>query len=397
MILICLVILAALAGVWVCLDFYYGKKAHRKENNTVFYPVRKDNVTFLEDGKDFFDAFFQDVKQASHHIHVLFFIFRADHIGEQFIHILCQKAEQGVEVKVMVDRFGAGMDKKGKQQLQASGVSVAYTQSPSFPFFFYSLNRRNHRKIAVIDGKTGYLGGFNIGDEYLGRDPQMGYWRDYHCRFHGAGVQDLQTQFLIDWKRTKKTISSSQTYYPALRDGSQEIQFVSSDGFGLAAFYKEKIENAKDYIYIASPYFIPTPPLYEALLSALARGVNICIILPEKRDHPFVKEASFYYIRPLVKAGARVYHFQLGFYHTKAFVSDDSFGMAGTVNFDRRSFYLNREMNVLFTDKDLVHSIKNSLEIDMKQSTLLSYDKIKDPSPVEKLKEVCALSLRSVL
>ncbi|WP_240376214.1 phospholipase D-like domain-containing protein [Bacillus piscicola] len=388
--------LILLVCVWGWLDVSFGKRQHKKQQNTVCYPSRQSNVDWFDDGKRFFDSLFRDISEASNHVYMLFFVFRDDSLGSQLIDLLSEKAAAGVEVIVLVDRLGAGLKRSGRKRLEKNGVQFAYSQKPTFPFFLYSLNRRNHRKITVIDGKTGYLGGFNVGDEYLGRDPKLAYWRDFHCRFHGTGVQDLTTHFLKDWNEAGQTAPRSAEFNPHLPEGRQQTTFISTDGHGLVALYEKAIREADRSIYIASPYFIPPRPLQQALTEALKRGVKVHIILPEKKDHPFVKEASFYYLRPLLHAGASVYHYQLGFYHAKAFLTDDHVSIAGTANFDRRSFCLNNEMNTIFSDDQVIRAVKHSLLTDMKQSTKVTLADL-EKTGTGKAYEKIALCLRGAL
>ncbi|SDI61096.1 cardiolipin synthase [Alteribacillus bidgolensis] len=366
-----------LVTLYIWLDFFLGKRKYLHQQNAVFYPSRKGQVQWIDTGKVFFETMFEDIQHAKSHVHVLFYIFRNDSIGSQFIDLLIQKASEGVEINFLVDRVGSGLNRKGRQKLKKAGVTFAYAKTPSFPFFFFTLNRRNHRKITVIDGKIGYTGGFNVGDEYLGRDPKLGLWRDFHLRFYGEGVQDLQSQFLEDWKQaTRNPYKKEESYFPPLEKGSHTFHFFATEGHGLDTFFLEGIKKAKNYIYIASPYYVPSIELQSALLDALKRGVEVCIILPEKRDHPLVKEASISYLEDLIKGGASIFHFQQGFFHAKAVLIDDKFCDVGSANFDKRSFFLNSEMNTMLSSPSNMSSVKNRLEKDMSQSTILHLDEL---------------------
>ncbi|SDH88632.1 cardiolipin synthase [Alteribacillus persepolensis] len=392
-----LVIIVLLIILCFRLDFLLGEKNYQKKNQPAVYPTRHGQLDFLDTGKTFFDTLFNDIRAAKTSIHILFFIFRNDSLGSQLIDLLVEKADEGVEIKVLLDRVGAGLDKKGKQRLRDANVSFAYAKSPSFPYLFFTFNQRNHRKITVVDGKIGYLGGFNVGDEYLGRDPKLGLWRDFHLRFEGEGVQDLQTQFLRDWEEAGNLPTSADSYFPSLEEGTQPFHFISTEGEGLEALFFEHINKAQTYIYIASPYFIPSSSLQRALCDAAKRGVEICIILPEKKDHPFVKEASFKYIEELLKHDVKVFHFQQGFFHAKALLIDDTFCDVGTANFDRRSFDINSEMNTIISDSSVITLVKQRLETDMKQSTLVSDRALQKRSFSVKIREKLARIVEPLL
>ncbi|RSL30468.1 cardiolipin synthase [Salibacterium salarium] len=385
---------------WLRLDFLLGEKNHilQQETNPVIYPDRCSNVAWFDTGEDFYQAFFEDIQSASDHVHVLFYIFRNDSIGSQLIDLLIEKASEGVTVRVLIDRISGGMNREGRNRLKNAGIHFSYSQKIKFPYLFYSLNRRNHRKITIIDGKIGYIGGFNIGDEYLGRDPKLGFWRDFHLRFDGEGVQDLQAQFLQDWSREHNQDTYRQErYYPKVAQGKQRTHFASTDAKGLEESFAEAIQQANHYIYIASPYFIPGSVIQDTLLTSLNRGVDITILLPEKRDHPLVKEASFSYLEELLHAGAKVYHFQDGFYHAKALLIDDSYCDVGSANFDLRSFHLNNEMNTLISDSTLFHTVKDAIEEDMKRSTRLTIKDLKDRPFSIRFREKIASSIEKLL
>ncbi|MFD2707091.1 cardiolipin synthase [Salibacterium lacus] len=387
-----------LAAGWCLFDFACGRKKHRKERSSVLYPRRSGQVTCYKEGGTFFRDYFEDIKQAEESIYILFYIFRQDSIGSQLIDLLCRKAEDGVIVRVMLDRVSSGMTRQGRKKLRNAGVYFAYSQRISLPFLFYSLQRRNHRKITVIDEETGYTGGFNVGDEYIGRDPKFGYWRDFHLRVKGEGVQDLTRQFIADWHRERPEDDFSSDKNPeSLPDGDTTFRFLATDGDEVLNTFLHMIGRARTRIYIATPYFIPGPTLQKALLEAAARDVIITIILPAKRDHPLVQEASWSYLEPLISAGVCVYHFNDGFFHAKAVLIDEQCCDIGSANFDQRSFHLNLEMNTLIEDKTFIEYIRNILEKDMQHSTLLHLEDVtKRPFSV-RIKEKAAHLLEALL
>ncbi|WP_026703090.1 cardiolipin synthase [Salibacterium aidingense] len=385
-----------LLGFWI--DYTFGKKRHNKEQHAVLFPVRKGDIRWFDEGEFFFRDFFEELKRAEDHIHILFYIFRNDSIGSQLIDLLARKAREGITVRVMLDRISGGMNQQGRKQLENAGVSFVYSRPVSFPYLFYSLQRRNHRKITVIDGSIGYTGGFNVGDEYMGRDPNLGFWRDFHLRFAGDGVQDLQTQFIEDWKREKPDdVFPENRYYPSLKEGERRFRFFATDGDGVQESFLRAIQQAKNHIYIASPYFIPGDNIQRELLHARNRGVEISILLPEKRDHPLVKEASYSYLEELVEAEASVYHFQPGFFHAKAVLIDDEFCDVGSANFDKRSFHLNNEMNTILMDEAMIDTVKKTLLKDIQKSTRLQPRDMKNRPLPTRIKEKAADMIEELL
>ena len=275
-------------------------------------------------------------------MHVLFFIVKNDDISRTFLKLLIDKAQEGIEVRLLLDRFGSHyLSKEAIYSLQKHGVSFSFCHKVKFPFPFFSANQRNHRKITVIDGKIGYIGGFNIGEEYLGHNQRLGLWRDYHLRLTGEGIQDLQKQFLHDWlDDTDQNLLDSSLYFPTQQPGTILHRFIPTDGAYLQNTFLHLIESAKKELFIGTPYFIPGKKIMNALLKARKRGVQITILVPQKADHALVREAKFPYCRKLIQAGCNIYAFQQGFFHAKIIIIDDDICDIGTANFDMRSIYI---------------------------------------------------------
>ncbi len=373
----------------ITIDEQLGRKRKRTNTARREYPQRQSDLTLFTNGKHLFDDYFQAIRQAKHHIHILFYIVKTDEISQRFFALLKQKAEEGIEVRLLVDWVGSfGLPKKTIRSLKESGVRFAYSQKPTFPCFFYQLNRRNHRKITVIDGKIGYIGGFNIGKEYIGQDPDFGDWRDYHLKITGEGVVDLQTQFLYDWEAaTKEKLYANHKYFPETTKGTITQQFLATSGDGLEEYFIHIINKAKKEIVIGTPYFIPGKKMMNALLHALDRDVRITILVPLKADHPFVKEAAFPYFYRLLKAGAHIYRFYQGFYHAKTLIIDDQLCDIGTANFDKRSFFLNDEMSCFIYNQPFVQQIKKVIENDLTHSEQLTLDFLRKRTVWERGKE----------
>jgi cardiolipin synthase len=359
----------------IYLDGKLGMFAFQHKNKKIVYPRRLSDISFFINGTHLFSDYFAEIRQAKHHIHILFYIIKDDETSQPFFQLLKQKAKEGVRVRLLVDWVGSfSLPKALIRSLKASGIEFAYTRKPRFPFFFYRLNRRNHRKITVIDGKIGYIGGFNIGKEYVGKDPNFGEWRDYHLKITGEGVYDLQTQFLRDWEEATKTAIAKGEYFPPLQAGTITHQLIATNGHGLEKHFIDVIGRAKKEIIIGSPYFIPSRSVMNALLDALRRGVDVTVLVPLKADHLFVKEAAYPYFYRLLKAGARIYRFYQGFYHAKTMVVDAEWCDIGTANFDKRSLFLNCEINCYIYDRNFVHKVKKAIKHDLARSEALTLD-----------------------
>jgi len=375
--------------VWCVIDYKLGRKHHLKKSKYTQYPPRKSDLTLFTDGDSFYKDLFEEIKNSTKSIHVLFFIIKNDQISHEFLSILGEKASQGIEVRLLIDYIGCSkLSKKSIALLKEKGVRVVYTHKPRFPFLFYTLQARNHRKITVLDGKIGYLGGFNISKEYIGQDPDLGFWRDFHLKMTGEGVTDLQTQFLTDWyDSTGENDVHDQRYYPDQRAGKSTHLFVSTYGENLQQHFRSFIQDAKREIIICSPYFIPGKQLFEDLLAALSRGVKVKVLVPMRKDHPLVKEAAFPYYGPLLEAGCEIYQFYHGFFHAKMIMIDDHICDIGTANFDKRSFYLNDEMNCFIYDKEFIKDVKQFVYSDFTRSELLTYELYKKRSFSHRVKE----------
>ncbi|WP_226679150.1 cardiolipin synthase [Mesobacillus jeotgali] len=367
-------ILAGLA-LWVFMDFTLGRKKHLASAKTNTLPVRESDLAIFAEGPKLFDDLFSELKNAKQHIHILFYIVQDDKISQEFLSILKQKVKDGVEVRLMVDWVGSGLKRKTIKSLKAAGVEFAYSQIPKLPFLFYSSQVRNHRKITVIDGQIAYLGGFNIGEEYNNHDPKLSPWRDYHLKMTGEGVSDLQSEFLEDWHAAAKVNLLQNTgYFPALKKGAIRHQIVPTEGILLEEMMSDLITNAKTSIFIGTPYFIPSKRVFNLLRDAIKRGVSVTVLVPLVSDHVLVKEASYPYLRTLIKDGAEVYQFLNGFYHAKVILVDDKVCDVGTANFDKRSMFLNYELNCLIYDGDFIKKVKRILTEDILNSRKAALD-----------------------
>jgi cardiolipin synthase A/B len=381
--------------LWGACDMVLGRRKQLSKVHRKSYPVRQSNIDLITSGPDLFEKLFHDINNAKKHIHILFYIVKNDKISGEFLSLLKKKAEEGVEVRLLLDWVGSlRVKRKLIAGLKEAGVRFAFCHVPKLPYLLYSSQSRNHRKITVIDGCIGYLGGYNIGKEYVNLDTKLCPWRDYHLRFTGESVEDLQSEFLCDWRDAAGTdLLGNTAYFPALSKGSFRHQLIPSEAGYLEETFLAIIRNSRRRIIIGTPYFIPSPALFQELQRAVDRGVNLSIIVPSKTDHLLVKEASFPYLRVLLKKGAFVYQYMNGFYHAKILLSDDTVCDIGTANFDKRSLYLNHELNCYIYDKPLIQRAEKVLEQDMNDSKLLMLKNISGFNAIRWLMEGVAKSV----
>lgn len=384
--------LLIILSAWLYIDFTIGRKKQLAINSRTPYPIRDSEIDFFLHGHDLFEDFFHEIRAAKKHIHICFYIVQDDQFSKEFISLLTAKAKEGVEVRLLVDKIGSkNVTKEMIQQLEAANGKFAYSHVPQPPFYFYTANVRNHRKMTVIDGKVGYMGGYNVGKEYIDLDSELSPCRDYHLKLKGKVVHDLQEEFLKDWRRaTKTTIQYDQVYFPELEAGSKRVQLLPSEGSTIEDSFIGLIRKAKNTIFIGSPYFIPSKSLFSELLAAHKRGVKITILVPHKADHPLVQEASYRYLRRLIREGVDVYQFMNGFYHAKIFMIDDEICDIGTANFDKRSFFLNYEINCFIYDQKAINEVKNFVNKDVIDSEQLTLKDLNEVSLWTRVKEAIA-------
>jgi cardiolipin synthase len=347
--------------------------------------TKENDVRVYTDGHEKFDNLIKDIGRAQDHIHLQYYILRSDNLGRRVIEALRKKAEEGVVVRLLYDDMGSRkMSKKALQGLEAAGGEVAVFFPKRLPIINLRLNYRNHRKIVVIDGKTSYVGGFNIGDEYLGLSKKFGYWRDTHLRLEGQSVKTAQTRFILDWNQanSRNPIHYEERYFPTLAEpGECSMQIVSSgpdsEWEQIKNGYIKMINSAKHSVYIQTPYFIPDESLMDAIRIASLSGVDVRIMIPSMPDHPFVYWATYSHVGIVLRAGARVYIYNNGFIHAKTIMVDDEISSVGTANIDVRSFRLNFEVNAFIyhaqTTKQLTDTFLYDMETHSSELTLEAY------------------------
>lgn len=374
---------------------------HLKNNDALYSD--NNEVEVFTDGQKKFHALIQDIESAQDHIHLLYYIVRDDKLGTRLADVLIRKAQENVEVKLLYDDMGSRLLKrKFVKRLRDAGVEVE-SFFPSFiPKVNLKINYRNHRKLAIIDGKIGYIGGFNIGDEYLGFNKRFGYWRDTHLRVEGNAVSNMQTRFILDWNQaSRKDIVYEDRYYQAEPKGSTGVQIVSSgpdsEWEQIKHGYIKMILSAKEYVYVQTPYFIPDDSLLDALRIAVLSGVDVRIMIPNKPDHPFVYWATFSNIGDMLNAGAKIYIYQKGFLHAKTIVVDGNIASVGTANIDVRSFRLNFEANAFVYHPNIAKALSDRFHEDLTESTELTSKLYQSRSKWIRFKEAIARLLSPIL
>ncbi len=368
--------------------------------------LTKDNqIDIFNDGKKKFDQLKKDIQEAEDHVHLQYYIFRNDELGRELISLLTQKARAGLTVRVLYDELGSRRLKRRhfKELTEAGGEVGVFFPSKLAPVNL-RLNYRNHRKLAIIDGKIGYVGGFNAGDEYLGKSRKFGYWRDTHLRICGNAVDPMQTRFILDWNQaSKKHVIAYEPHYFPMKEplGSAAVQIVSSgpdsEWEQIKNGYIKMITSAKESIYIQTPYFIPDESLSDALRIASLSGKDVRVMIPNKPDHPFIYWATLSHIGLMLKAGVNVYIYQNGFIHSKSIVIDRSVSTVGTANIDMRSFRLNFEVNAFIYDKDTSELLAQDFEQDMMHSDNLTEEKYQKRSKTVRFKESVSRLLSPIL
>ena len=332
-----------------------------------------NNVGTIFEGEILFDKLCEDIKNAKKYIYIQTYIMHSDHLGNKIIDLLIEKAKEGLDVKLLSDGMGARkLRKKDIVRAREAGVDVQIF----FPFFisFISprINYRNHRKIFVIDGHIGYIGGYNIGDEYIDGGRKFDSWRDSAIRVVGDAVEKMQYRIELDFSFAS---SEPVNYLPPVKFEEETekipIQIVSAGPDSIWPNIKDgllkMISIARKSIYIETPYFIPDDSVLESLRIAALSGVDIRVMLPYKGDHPFVFWANLSYVGELLKAGVKFYMYEKGFVHSKVMIIDDEIMTVGTSNMDERSFHLNFEANAFIYDKETSQKFSEKFLKDMEE------------------------------
>ena len=353
----------------------FSKAAHYLRADAHSLYTGRNRVQIFTAGQDKFDALLQDIREAQDHIHLLYYIFKNDGIGRELVAALTEKARQGVRVRVMYDGFGSimGFCRLFAPLIRAGGEARAFDRLLFNLSPYIRINFRNHRTLAVIDGKIGYIGGMNVGDEYLGRNPKYRPWRDTHLRLTGPAVWFLQERFWMDWLHGNQSDPEArklERYFPEpLPGGDVGIQIVASGPDRLGSMpvksgFLQAIYDAKESLLLQSPYFIPDEGFADALRIAARAGLDVRLMLPEKTDNILVQQANMAYAASMLEQGVKVYLYK-GFLHAKTLTCDRKLLSIGTSNMDIRSFSLNFEINAFIYNQELAQAHYAIFEADM--------------------------------
>lgn len=363
-------------------------------------PTLNNDVKVLINGDQKFELLLEDLEHAQHSIHLEYYIFETDNIGLKILNLLEEKASSGVYVRLIVDSFGSPSLVKYMRRKKNSKIDF----HAFLPVTFTSLansNYRNHRKIAIIDGKIGYVGGINIADKYL-NSANSHYWRDTAVRIEGLAVAMLQVSFWNSWNQTDgQSFFLEEGYLQILKEnstkkGNADVGFITSHPASLGPYNLEAlliaIGEANQRIQLCTPYYIPGEELERALITAASAGIEVELMIPAQSDSYLVHHASFSFLKPLLERGVKVYLYQKGFMHAKTVTIDNLLSFVGTVNLDIRSFYINYEISVVISDPLVSQQLVQQFEMDKKDSELLTLRGWKSRSRIERgLDSLCRL------
>jgi cardiolipin synthase len=385
-------------------------KTYKKELLRLLYRTSNslltsnNKVRIFHDGQEQFDSLKTDLRQAKQSIHLEYFIWRSDSLTREIAAILKEKVKEGVEVRVLYDFLGSiFLSKKYVRKLRSAGVKMY----PYFNFLslfkVHTLNYRNHRKIAIIDGEIGYTGGMNMGREYIDGGRQFLCWRDTHLRIYGEAVLILQAVFTVDWYNTTEEDLFKPSYFPSFPQITPMVPIqISTSGPdsqwpSIKQLYFALIMSAKKRVYIESPYFIPDPSIYMALKTAALGGLDVRLVVAGVPDKRLPYWSAFTYFEDLLRAGVRIYQYKKGFMHAKVVAIDSEICSIGTANMDIRSFQLNYEMNTLIYDKAITEDVEAQFERDLRNAAVLTLEDYQNIRPFKRLRNSLARLLAPLL
>lgn len=360
-------------------------------------PISDNNkVKLLKSGHEKFVDLFQAIREAEHHIHLEYFNFRNDSIANALFDLLAEKVKEGVEVRAMFDAFGnwsnnKPLKKRHLKKIRERGIEIVKFDPFTFPYINHAAHR-DHRKIAVIDGKTAYTGGMNIADYYINGLPKIGTWRDMHIRIEGDAVNDLQEIFLTIWNKETKQNIGGDAYLPSHKGQSDSTNVVvaivdrtpKKNSRMLSHAYAMSIYSAQKNVHIVNPYYVPTSSITKALQRTIERGVDVTIMVSSASDIPFTPDAALYKLHKLMKRGATVYMYNGGFHHSKIMMVDDIFCTVGTANLNSRSLRYDYETNAFIFNKEITDELNDMFYNDIEHCTQLTPEFWKKRSPWKK-------------
>ena len=335
------------------------------KNQSMALPFKDNLVDIYTSGYQFFPALLQAISRARHHIHIDIYIFDDDALGRLIADTLIDKSRQGVEIRIIYDDVACWKVKNAFfERMRNAGIDIHPFMPVKFPAFTSKANYRNHRKLIIIDGREAFIGGMNFATRYVkgtGRQP----WRDTMLHVTGGAVYGIRRAFLIDWYFVDRTLLSDRLYYPPVNPAINNnclAQVVTSGPItewpDIMQGYVRILLEARRYVYMETPYFLPTEPVLFAMRTAALAGVDVRLMIPRHSDSHIVEWASFSYLLEIIEAGVKVYLYESGFNHSKFLVSDDSISTCGSTNIDFRSFEHNFESSIFFYDEGMALRMK---------------------------------------
>lgn len=382
-----------------------------------------NTVDIFTDGREKFRDLMEEMERASQYIHIQYYIIKNDELFQAMIPLLKRKVKEGVEVRLLYDGMGGRfMPERVWRELREAGIRVGEFFPALLGRLQLRVNYRNHRKIVVIDGKVGYVGGFNIGREYISQDTKIGYWRDTHLKIRGSAVYSLQIRFALDWNyAVKENLFKDGRYFGlapadmAVPEADKITEAMKTAYYGRKVMvqiiasgpdasnrqirnnYMQLIYHARRHIYIQTPYFIPDDAVLSALKFAAESGVDVRLMIPCKPDHPFVYWATYSYVGDLLAAGARCYTYENGFLHAKDVMVDGLVSCCGTANMDIRSFELNFEVNATIYDEDVTRRLEQAFLEDLRRCREVTRESYAQRRLWIRVKEQCSRLLSPLL
>jgi len=355
-------------------------------------PLGNNGVTIFTKGQEKLNALLKDIVEAKDHIHIQYYIIADDAVGLQVRDLLIQKAEEGVEVRVIYDDVGCwDVPKSFYEPMYKAGIEVRAFLKVRFPKFTSHINYRNHRKLAIIDGQIGYIGGMNLAERYL-NGGSFNAWRDTHIRVVGSAAHGLQSSFLLDWYFVDRSVLTNKKYFPEpIIGGDVLMQMITSNPVDR---WKEihqglvrMITLSSEYVFIQTPYFIPSDEIINAMQTAALTGTRVELMIPEKGDSLITQLSSFFFLGNLLDAGVKIYLYQAGFLHAKMLVFDDTMCTIGSANVDHRSFDHNFEINAMIYDQEVSKQMRQTFIHDKKYCRELSLEEWNNRSKMERLEQ----------
>jgi cardiolipin synthase len=353
---------------------------------------KNTDYTLLIDGPDTFSAIKKDIRAARHHIHMEYFIWTDDKLGQEIKELLIEKVKEGVIVRILLDGVGCkSLSNAYINSLKSEGIEVEVFRPLWKAIVDSYSNFRNHRKIVVIDGHTGYTGGINVDGKYIEGDPDLGKWHDTHVKVEGDGAKGLQMTFLIDWFQQTKQEIVDPIYFPKTHVKNDQLSHIVPSGHqsewdGIKQAYINSFYSADTYLYLITPYLSPNETLINGLKSAALTGVDTKLIVPRKGDSMITQSVTMSFAEDLLSCGVQIYQYSEGFIHSKIMVSDDQVATVGSANLDIRSMDQNLEINVFSYDPEFISDVKEMFLNDLKNSKQLDAAHFENYSFFKKVK-----------